>query len=121
MVSEGFVARMKARPKGPAKMNMVRAFEDAAELNPTGQIMTDGPTTAAHLDKIEANRALMQTCMDDLLQGRRDKFASCFDGNHYIQHNPWVADNLTGLIAGLQALAKKGQTVRARSQSARRG
>jgi predicted SnoaL-like aldol condensation-catalyzing enzyme len=150
---EGFVARMKARPKGSAKVNIVRVFEDgdfvfthteytfaighrvgfdvfrfedgkmvehwdnlqdtAAELNPSGHMMTDdGPTTAAHLDKAEANKALMQTYMDDLLQGRRDKFAGYFDGNNYIQHNPWVADNLTGLIAGLQALAKKGQTVK---------
>jgi predicted SnoaL-like aldol condensation-catalyzing enzyme len=34
------------------------------------------------------------------------------DGNNYIQHNPWVADNLTGLLAGLQALAKEGKTVK---------
>src|ERR1700674_831950 len=108
---EGFVARMKARPKGPAKANIVRVFEDGAfvfthpestfaigprggfdgfrfedgkmvehwdnlqdtpaELNPSGHMMTDGPTTAAHLDKTEANKALMQIYMDDLLQGRR--------------------------------------------------
>jgi predicted SnoaL-like aldol condensation-catalyzing enzyme len=54
----------------------------------------------------------MQTYMDDLLQGRRDKFAGYFDGNNYTQHNPWVADGLTGLIAGLQALAKKGLAVK---------
>ena len=50
--------------------------------------------------------------MDDLLQGRRDKFPSYFDGNNYIQHNPWVADNLTGLVAGLQTLAKEGKAVK---------
>jgi hypothetical protein len=50
--------------------------------------------------------------MDDLLQGRRDKFPSYFDGNNYIQHSPWVADNLTGLVAGLQALAKEGKAVK---------
>ena len=54
----------------------------------------------------------MQSYMDDLLHGRREKFASYFDGNNYIQHNPWVADNLTGLLAGLQALAKEGKTVK---------
>ena len=149
---EGFVARMKARPKGSAKVNTVRVFEDgdfvfthteytfavghrvgfdifrfengqmvehwdnlqetAAELSPSGRMMTDGPTSASDLDKTEVNKALMQTYMDDLLQGHHEKFTGYFDGNNYIQHNPWVADNLTGLIAGLQALAKKGQAVK---------
>jgi predicted SnoaL-like aldol condensation-catalyzing enzyme len=43
---------------------------------------------------------------------RREKFASYFDGNNYIQHNPLVADNLTGLFSGLQALAKQGLQVK---------
>jgi predicted SnoaL-like aldol condensation-catalyzing enzyme len=67
---------------------------------------------ASDLDKTEANKALMQTYMDDLLHARRDKFPSYFDGNNYIQHNPWVADGLTGLVAGLQALAKQGSVVK---------
>jgi hypothetical protein len=45
--------------------------------------------------------------MDDLLSGRRDKFPSYFDSNNYIQHNPWVADNLTGLVPGCRALASR--------------
>jgi predicted SnoaL-like aldol condensation-catalyzing enzyme len=44
--------------------------------------------------------------------GRKDKFASYFDGDNYIQHSPLVADNLTGLFAGLQALAKQGLAVK---------
>ena len=54
----------------------------------------------------------MQSYMDDLLHGRREKFAGYFDGNNYIQHNPWVGDNLTGLLAGLQTLAKEGKAVK---------
>ena len=74
--------------------------------------MVDGPTVASDLDKTEANKALMQGYMDDLLHGRRGKFSSYFDGNNYIQHNPWVGDGLTGLVAGLQALAKQGLAVK---------
>ena len=44
--------------------------------------------------------------------GRRDKFPGYFDGNNYIQHNPRVADGLTGLVAGLQALAGQGLAVK---------
>lgn len=86
--------------------------QTAESPSPSGHTMLDGPTAASDLDKTEANKALMQTYMDDLLRGRRDRFASYFDGNNYIQHNPWVADNLSGLVAGLQALAKKGLAVK---------
>ena len=47
----------------------------------------------------------MQRYMGDLLAGRRETFPSYFNGIAYIQHNPWVADTIPGLIAGLQALA----------------
>ncbi len=86
--------------------------ETPAKPSPSGHMMTDGPTMASDLDKTEANKALMRTYMDDLLHGRRETFASYFDGNNYIQHNPLVADNLTGLFAGLQALAKQGLAVK---------
>jgi predicted SnoaL-like aldol condensation-catalyzing enzyme len=86
--------------------------ETAAKPSPSGHTMIDGPTTATDLDKTEANKALMQSYMDDLLAGSRDKFPGYFEGNNYIQHNPWVADNLTGLLAGLQALAKEGKAVK---------
>jgi predicted SnoaL-like aldol condensation-catalyzing enzyme len=148
----GFEARLQAVPKGSAKVNTVRAFQDgdfvvthsefsfsgslrvifdifrfeegkivehwdnvqepAVNPSPSGHTMLDGPTTVSDLDKTDVNKALMQTYMDDLLNGRRDKFTGYFDGNHYIQHNPWVGDGLTGLIAGLQALAKQGNTVK---------
>lgn len=80
--------------------------------SPSGHTMTDGPATASDPEKTEANKKLMQDYMDDLLQGRREKFPGYFDGNNYIQHNPWVADNLTGLLGGLQELAKQGKAVK---------
>jgi predicted SnoaL-like aldol condensation-catalyzing enzyme len=86
--------------------------ETATDPSPSGHTMIDGPTAASDLDKTEVNKALLESYMDDLLQGRREKFPGYFDGNSYIQHNPWVADNLTGLIAGLQTLAKEGKAVK---------
>jgi len=82
-------------------------LEQAATApSPSSHTMTDGPTVASDLDKTEFNEALMQTYMADLLNGRRDRFPEYFDGNNYIQHNARVADGLTGLVAGLQTLAK---------------
>jgi len=84
-------------------------FQPKAEKpNPSGHTMIDGPTFAWGLDKTEANKELMRTYMDDLLNGQKEKFAGYFDGDNYIQHNPLVADNLSGLVAGLQALATQG-------------
>jgi predicted SnoaL-like aldol condensation-catalyzing enzyme len=147
----GVKALLQSLPKGSAKVNTVRVFQDgdfvfmhtdynffgpkigfdifrfengkivehwdnlqqtATKPSPSGHTMIDGPTVASDLDKTEANKALMQSYMDDLLHGRRERFRSYFDGNHYIQHNPWVADNLTGLFAGLQELAKEGKAVK---------
>ncbi|GGC98943.1 polyketide cyclase [Undibacterium terreum] len=86
--------------------------EATAKPSPSGHTMTDGPAVASDLDKTAANKLLMQTYMDDLLSGRKEKFTSYFDGNNYIQHSPLVADNLSGLFAGLQALAKQGLAVK---------
>src|SRR5258708_3259631 len=147
----GFRERLESLPKGAAKVNTVRVFQDgifvfthteyniggprigfdifrfeegkivehwdnlqqaAAEPSPSGHTMTDGPTVASDLDKTEFNKTLMQTYMDDHLNGRRDKFPGYFDDNNYIQHNALVADGLTGLIAGLQSLTEKSLAVK---------
>jgi predicted SnoaL-like aldol condensation-catalyzing enzyme len=86
--------------------------ETAGTPSPSHHTMIDGPTTATDLDKTEANKARMKTYMEDLLAGRKETFSGYFDGINYIQHNPWVGDNLTGLIAGLTELAKQGKAVK---------
>jgi len=73
--------------------------------------MIDGPTKATDLDRTEANKALMKRYTEDVLNGRRESFPNYFSGIDYIQHNPWLADTIPGLLAGLRALAEKGQAV----------
>ena len=85
--------------------------EAATDPSPSGHTMIDGPITSSDLDQTEANKALLQRYMDDLLAGRRETFLSYFNGTQYIQHNPWVADTIPGLLAGLKSLADKGQAV----------
>lgn len=87
--------------------------EKPATPNPSGHTMTDGPAQAADLDKTEANKALVRAFVDDILvNGRMDKLAGYFDGDNYIQHNPQIADRLSGLGAALQAMAKAGVTMK---------
>jgi predicted SnoaL-like aldol condensation-catalyzing enzyme len=144
----GFGALMQTLPKGSAKVNTVRVFQDGdfvfthtdynffgpkigfdifrfeqgkivehwdnlqetpAKPNPSGRSMIDGPTQAADLDKTAANKALVKAFVEDILvNGRMHKLAGYFDGDHYLQHNPQIADRLSGLGAALEAMAKAG-------------
>lgn len=148
----GFGAALQALPKGSARVNTVRVFQDGnyvfthtdynffgpkigfdifrfengmivehwdnlqetpAKPNPSGRTMIDGPTLAVDLDKTEANKKLVAAFVDDILvSGRMDRLGGYFDGDKYIQHNPQIADGLSGLGAALQALAKAGVTMK---------
>jgi predicted SnoaL-like aldol condensation-catalyzing enzyme len=79
--------------------------------SPSGHAMTDGPTEATDLGKTEVNKALLRAYMDDVIAGRKEAFPGYFNSGRYIQHNPWVADDLPGLFAGLTALAREGKAV----------
>jgi predicted SnoaL-like aldol condensation-catalyzing enzyme len=148
----GFGAVLQALPKGSAKVNTVRVFQDGefvfahteydffgpkigfdifrfedgkivehwdnlqetpAKPNPSGRSMVDGPTAATDLDKTAANKQLVAAFVDDILvNGRMDRLAGYYDGDNYHQHNPHIADGLSGLGAALQAMAKAGVTMK---------
>jgi predicted SnoaL-like aldol condensation-catalyzing enzyme len=149
---EGFAAVLQALPKGSARVNTVRAFQDGEfvfthteynffgpkigfdifrfedgrivehwdnlqetpnSLNPSGHSMIDGPTEAGELDNTQANKTLVKGFVDDVLvNGHLDRLASYFDGDNYIQHNPQIADQLSGLGAALEAMAKTGVSMK---------
>jgi predicted SnoaL-like aldol condensation-catalyzing enzyme len=148
----GLGAALAQLPKGSARVNTVRVFQDGdfvfahtdydffgpkigfdifrfengqivehwdnlqekpAKANPSGRTMTDGPVASTDLDKTAANKALVRSFVDDILvNGRMDKLAGYFDGDNYVQHNPQIADQVSGLGAALQAMAKAGVTVK---------
>jgi predicted SnoaL-like aldol condensation-catalyzing enzyme len=84
-----------------------------AKPNPSGRSMIDGETVVSDLDKTKANKALVHSFVDDILLNRRmDKLAGYYDGDNYIQHNPQIADGLSGLSAALQARAKAGLSIK---------
>jgi predicted SnoaL-like aldol condensation-catalyzing enzyme len=88
-------------------------LQETAGPNPSGHTMTDGPTAATDRDKTEANRTLVRAFVDDVLvNGRMETLGGYFDGDNYIQHNPQIPDGLSGLGAALQALAKRGITMK---------
>jgi predicted SnoaL-like aldol condensation-catalyzing enzyme len=83
--------------------------EKPAAPNPSGHTMTDGPTQVADLGSTAANKALVAAFVDDILvNGRMEKLPAYIDANNYTQHNPQIADGLSGLADALQAMAKAG-------------
>lgn len=84
-----------------------------ASPNPSGHTMLDGPTQATELEKTGDNKKLVAAFVDDILvNGRMEKLAGYFDGDHYVQHNPQIADGLSGLSQALEAMAKAGITMK---------
>jgi predicted SnoaL-like aldol condensation-catalyzing enzyme len=81
--------------------------------NPSGRSMIDGNTELQDLDKTVENKQLVKSFVTDVLvNGELDKLAAYFDGDNYIQHNPNIADGLSGLGAALEAMAKQGVTMK---------
>ena len=148
----GFGELLQALPKGSAKVNVKRIFQDGPfvfahteydffgpkigfdifrfedgkivehwdnlqttpeQPNPSGRSMIDGPVAATDLDKTAANKTLVRAFVEDILvSGRMEKLAGYFDGDNYLQHNPGVADGLSGLGAALEAMAKAGLSMK---------
>lgn len=87
--------------------------ETPKAANPSGHTMIDGPTDVRQPGATEASKALVTAFLDDVLvHGRMDKLAGYFDGDHYVQHNPAVADGVSGLGAALAEMAKHGVTMK---------
>lgn len=81
--------------------------------NSSGHSMLDGATGVNDSGKTEANKALVREFVDDILvNGRMHKLAGYFDGDNYVQHNPQIGDQLSGLGAALQEMAKQGVTMK---------
>ena len=148
----GFGAVLQQLPKGSARVNTVRVFEDGdfvfthseynffgpkigfdifrfehgqivehwdnlqetpAAPNPSGRTMVDGERVATDLGRTAANKTLVGAfVVDILIHGRMDRLATYIDGDSYLQHNPQIADGLSGLSSALQAMAQQDVTMK---------
>lgn len=80
--------------------------------HPSGHTMLDGPTTPTDLERTEDNKKLVAAFVDNILvNGRMEHLQDYFNGDQYIQHNPQIADGLTGLQAALKGMAEQGITM----------
>lgn len=84
-------------------------LQETQPLNPSGHSMIDGATKVKDLDKTEVNKKLAENLIDDILvNGRFEKLAGYYDGDNYIQHNPWFPDQVSGLAQALGKWAEEG-------------
>jgi len=81
--------------------------------NPSGNTMIDGTTEIKDIDKTEENKTLVKNFVNDILvNGKMEKLAGYFDGDNYIQHNPNIANGLSGLGKALEYMASQGITMK---------
>jgi predicted SnoaL-like aldol condensation-catalyzing enzyme len=84
-------------------------LQETATPNPSGHTMIDGPTSITDETRTEENKKIVQQFVDDILvNGKMDKLAGYFNGDNYIQHNPQIPDQLSGLGKTLAELGKQG-------------
>lgn len=84
-------------------------LQTLADPNPSGHTMLDGQTTITDLGKTEANKTYVKGFVENILMGKKPELLTTyFNGDNYVQHNPSIADGLSGLGAALQAMAEQG-------------
>jgi len=87
--------------------------ETPANPNPSGNTMIDGANEIKDIDKTEENKTLVKNFVNDILvNGKMEKLAGYFDGDNYIQHNPNIANGLSGLGKALEYMASQGITMK---------
>jgi len=87
--------------------------EKPVTTNPSDHTMIDGFTAVIDLEKTEENKRTVKNFVKDILvNGNMEKLQGYFDGDNYTQHNPQIADGLSGLGSALKYMASKGITMK---------
>ncbi len=88
-------------------------LQETTPPNPSGNTLIDGATNIKELDKTEANKTLVNNFVTDILvNGQFDKLASYFDGDNYIQHNPFIANGVSGLATFVEEFTAQGGSLK---------
>ena len=86
-------------------------LQEIAKPNASGRTQLDGTTKVVDLDQTDKNKELVSGFVKDILiGGDMAKINNYIDNEDsaYLQHNPGVADGLSGLGEALGALAEAG-------------
>lgn len=76
----------------------------------SGHSQVDGPAEVTDLDRSASNKIIVAAFLDEVLvNGQADRMSTYISDGSFIQHNPRVADGITGMEAFLATLAERGQ------------
>ena len=125
VIEDGNYVAIQSGYPGPMVVIDIFRFEDGkivehwantqeiTEDTANGHTMLDGETEIKDLEKTRENKDLVKELVEDvLIGGDYDKLNSLFDDDNYIQHNPSFEDGLSGLLKGLEEMAKKGMEMK---------
>jgi predicted SnoaL-like aldol condensation-catalyzing enzyme len=75
-----------------------------AEQPVSGHTMTDGPVVVTEPHNTAASKKLVEQFVELIMMGGdRTQITRFFDGDRFIQHNPQIADGVSGLGSAIQA------------------
>ncbi len=73
--------------------------------NPSGHSMVDGPTEVTDIELTEANRCFVRSFIETvLIDGQLDQLASFVDEKVFVEHNPRLADEVSGLRSAFEEM-----------------
>lgn len=73
-------------------------LQEKQPLNLSGRSMIDGATELTDLHKTQQNKLVAEQLIKDIFfEGKIEKLESYFDGDAYIQHNPWLSDEISSI------------------------
>lgn len=88
-------------------------MQETAGPNPSGHTMIDGEVEIKDLDKTEINKIIAKSLVEDVLvNGRMERLVDYLDENNFIQHNPFISDQLSGLEEAVREWAEQGITIK---------
>ncbi|WP_272149709.1 hypothetical protein [Tenacibaculum aiptasiae] len=91
---------------------IVEHWDNLTELtspNESGRTQLDGPTEIEDKDETEVNKTLLKDFISSvLIEEKRERARSFFEGNTYYQHNPTIADGLQALADFRKERAEQG-------------
>jgi predicted SnoaL-like aldol condensation-catalyzing enzyme len=81
------------------------ALQPLVSETASGRTQTDGPTEVTDLDQTEANKALAVALVEDVLMDKNSaRIPDYISAESYAQHNPNIADGLSGIVEAVEAL-----------------
>jgi len=88
-------------------------LQETTAPNPSGRTLIDGSIELKDLDKTAENKEIVNNFVTDILvNGEFDKLQSYFDGDNYLQHNPFIADGVSGLVSFVENFTAQGLSLK---------